>query len=275
MDGEDAVRQAAPAAPGRRPDGHPDAGARRDRGDPADHRGPPGDPGADPDHVRAGRVRLRGAPRRGQRLHAQGRAARGDRRRGADRGPRRGAARARRHPGGDRGVRAAATAGRPPVASGRARRADAARAGGARPAAARACRTRRSARGCSSATRPRRPTSPASCRSSASATGCRRSSTPTRTASSERAAPCDWGGRRTYRRPHGAAGRRRAGPRRGPRAVRRLRLAPVRRPATAADGEPLDGEGLHAARPRRPSDRRRRAVGGGVRAGLPALSRGG
>ena len=58
----------------------------------------PDDPGADPDHVRARRVRLRGAPGRGQRVHAQGRAARGDRGRRPHRGARRGDARPGRHP---------------------------------------------------------------------------------------------------------------------------------------------------------------------------------
>ena len=37
-DGEDAVAAARAAAAGRRPDGHPHAGARRHRGDPADRR---------------------------------------------------------------------------------------------------------------------------------------------------------------------------------------------------------------------------------------------
>ena len=55
------------ATTGRRPDGHPDAGHGRARGDPPPPRAgrpPPPPRGHHPDDVRAGRVRLRGAARR-------------------------------------------------------------------------------------------------------------------------------------------------------------------------------------------------------------------
>ena len=65
------------SAPGRGADGHPDAGDGRAGGDPADHRGRPGGgpEGGHAHHVRPRRLRLRGAPLRGERVPAQGRAA--------------------------------------------------------------------------------------------------------------------------------------------------------------------------------------------------------
>ena len=59
----------------RRPDGHPHAPPRRDRGHPADHRRPPvrDRPGHRPDHLRPGRVRVRRPAGGRQRLPAQGR----------------------------------------------------------------------------------------------------------------------------------------------------------------------------------------------------------
>ena len=117
-DGEEAVAQARPAAARRGADGHPDAGARRDRGDPADRPRAARDARPDPDDVRARQLRLRRAARRRERVHAQGRAAGGDRRRGPDRRERRRAARACGHARRDRGVRTptapAAAPSRPP-----------------------------------------------------------------------------------------------------------------------------------------------------------------
>ena len=81
-------RRRASRAPGdradarRRADGHPDADPRRPGGDTDDHRGSgaDGDPGGDPDHVRARRVRVRGDPFRRVRVPGQGhRARRSDR----------------------------------------------------------------------------------------------------------------------------------------------------------------------------------------------------
>ena len=62
-DGAEAVRLARQTAPRRGADGHPDARRRRPGGDPADRRRPGAGrgPGRHPDHVRPGRVRLRGA----------------------------------------------------------------------------------------------------------------------------------------------------------------------------------------------------------------------
>ncbi|CAA9395837.1 MAG: Two-component transcriptional response regulator, LuxR family, partial [uncultured Pseudonocardia sp.] len=77
-------RRGGAHAPGRGAHGRPDAGDRRPRGHPADHRPPRAGrhPRGGADHVRARRVRLRGSARRRQRLPAQGHragaAARGD-----------------------------------------------------------------------------------------------------------------------------------------------------------------------------------------------------
>ena len=93
------------AHPGRRADGHPDARHGRPRGHAADPAGgaPGQDPDRDPDDVRRGRLRLRGASHRGQRLpgqrHRAGHAPSGR----PDRGSRRPAAVARHHPEADRG----------------------------------------------------------------------------------------------------------------------------------------------------------------------------
>ena len=66
-----------PAPARRRADGRPDAGHGRHRGDAPDRAAADARAArADADHLRPRRVRLRGVPRRGQRLPAQGRAAR-------------------------------------------------------------------------------------------------------------------------------------------------------------------------------------------------------
>ena len=97
-DGVDAVALRPPHPSGRDPDGRPDATRRRAPGHPAHLRRPGavGRPRPGAEHVRARRIRLRGAARRRVRLPAQGRPPRG-----ADRGdpphpPRRVAVRARR-----------------------------------------------------------------------------------------------------------------------------------------------------------------------------------
>ena len=140
----------ATCAAGRRADGHPDAAARRPRGDPADPSRATGAAGAGADDLRPRRVRVRGAARRRQRLPAQGRPAGELVRRDPDGGGRGGAAGAGGHPAADRAVHAAARGPtRPPELD------DADRAGarGAAAGGARGCPTRRSRRGCSSARR--------------------------------------------------------------------------------------------------------------------------
>ena len=94
------------AAARRGPDGRADAGHRRHRGDQAAHgrRGPA--PGADPDHLRPGRVRVRRAAGRRQRVPAQGRHRGAALRRGPGRRGRRRAARPGGNPPPDQRVRA-------------------------------------------------------------------------------------------------------------------------------------------------------------------------
>lgn len=86
--GREAVRRRGVGSR-RRPDGHPDARARRDRGHRADLRGPRGrcNPGARPDDVRGGRVRRRSPAGGRERVHREGRRARGHRARGAHDSP--------------------------------------------------------------------------------------------------------------------------------------------------------------------------------------------
>ena len=80
-DGREAVDEAGASA-GRRPDGRPHARDGRDRGDARSCSATATtDEGRDADDVRHGRVRLRGAARRRERVPAQGRAARAARRR--------------------------------------------------------------------------------------------------------------------------------------------------------------------------------------------------
>ena len=152
--GLEAIEKAARFHPGRRPDGHPHARARRARGDPAHPRRGQrrADPG--PDDVRPRRVRLRGAARRRERLRAQGRPARTTAHRDSHRRRRRRAPLADRHEARDRALHA------PPTP-------DAARASWTISAAASgtscawspaACRTRRSDKSSSSARRRSRPT---------------------------------------------------------------------------------------------------------------------
>ena len=90
-DGAEAVRLARAAAARRGADGHPDARAGRPGGHPA--RSPPTSTrrrqGHHPDHVRPGRLRLRRAARRRQRLPGQGHRAGGADPRRAGGGPRR------------------------------------------------------------------------------------------------------------------------------------------------------------------------------------------
>ena len=94
-DGQEALTQARSLSAGRRPDGRPDARARRDRGDAAAARGRRSrGEGRDADHLRHGRVRLRGAAGGRERLPAQGRPAGAARRRHPRRRERRRAARA-------------------------------------------------------------------------------------------------------------------------------------------------------------------------------------
>jgi hypothetical protein len=85
----------------RRPDGYPDAASGRLRGDTQGPRRVP-QQGADLDHVRLRRVRLRGPPRRGQRLPAQGRTRRPAHHRDPVRGRRGRPHRPERHPAADR-----------------------------------------------------------------------------------------------------------------------------------------------------------------------------
>ena len=96
--------------PRRDPDGHPDARARRPRGDAADPGGRLGGAGPGADHLQPRRVRLRGAAGRRQRVRAQGRPARAADRRGPDHRRGRGAALLRRHPARDRALHAPAPA---------------------------------------------------------------------------------------------------------------------------------------------------------------------
>src|SRR5207247_819530 len=74
-------------------------------GDEADRRRAARDARPDPDDLRARHLRLRRAPSRGERLHAEGRAAGGDRRRSPDRRERRRAPRSGDHESRDRGAR--------------------------------------------------------------------------------------------------------------------------------------------------------------------------
>ena len=104
-DGREAVQAHPRAAPGRRADGHPDAGARRDRGDPGDRRRVAADPGARAHDVRRRHLCLRRARRRGRGVPAQGDPAGPARRGHPHRRGGRGAARPDAHPEADRGAR--------------------------------------------------------------------------------------------------------------------------------------------------------------------------
>ena len=96
------------ARAGRGADGRADAGDGRHRGDPADRRRVAGAaPGAGAHHLRPRRVRLRGAPGRGQRVPPQGHAARQPHRGGPGGGGRRRAPLAGGHPTAGRAVRPA------------------------------------------------------------------------------------------------------------------------------------------------------------------------
>ncbi len=168
--------------PRRDPDGHPDARARRARGDPADPGGRPGGAGPGPDHLQPRRVRLRGAAGRRERVRAQGRPARAADRRRPDHRRGRGAALPRRHPTRDPALH-------PPAPAGSARgggHPDRPGDGGVPPDHARPLQRRDRRASSSSATRPSRRTSPGCCRSSTCATARRRSCSPTRPASSTR-----------------------------------------------------------------------------------------
>ena len=101
--------RAGPDGAARRgPDGHPDARDRRGGRDQPDHQPPDrrtAGPGSHLDHIRPRRVRIRGAARRGQRLPAQGHAARRTARRHPDRRGGRRPAGPQRHPQADPRVR--------------------------------------------------------------------------------------------------------------------------------------------------------------------------